>query len=245
MRTAIPLRHNPAPLYFRLRAGLGLLVIAGIALGASTLGIARRSPSRAAVSGAKSTSALVPSHSSIPRAEGSTLENAVCDPNTDPHSFLPYSIEAGRGRATHPWTFGHPSSLARSRLSRPSSLSAYGPDLPLALAIPQDTRLFPYPALRRESRDWSLKASVPEARLRASACLDPSGAPGSLTDPRPAMPASSAVASAAVDGPFSASATIPKLCAYQYIEERAEDLLPRDVLSPLLGFRHPTASRNS
>ena len=185
------LRNNPAPLYFRLRAVLGLFLVGALGLGASSLGLGRKAVSQSGAAGAKLSSSLPSSHPLDPIGEGLTLKDIDAprgggvglaidpvlrgDPQTDPHSFLPYSIEAGLGRATHPRKNGHPSSLARSRLTRPSSLAAYGPDVPLALAIPQDERPFLYPALCRESSDEALKPSNSEVRLRASACLVESG----------------------------------------------------------------------
>ncbi len=244
------LRNNPAPLYFRLRAALGLFLVGALGLGASSLGLGRKAAPQPGTAGTKLSSNLIPAHLPVPTGEGLTLKDIDAprgggvglaidpvlrgDAQTDPHSFLPYSIEAGPGRATHPRKYGHPSSLARSRLTRPSSLAAYGPDLPLALAIPQDKRPFLYPALCRESSDKALRSSNSEVRLRASACLAESGDstfPKSTTASSPDSEAN--------------SATNSQFFAYQYLEEKAEDLLPRDVLSPLLGFRHPTASRNS
>ncbi len=199
MRTALFLRNNPAPLYFRLRAVLGLFLIGALGLGATLLGLGRKAAPQIRAAGASLSSERLPGHASVPIVEGLPLKEIDTpkggvglridpvlhgDAQTDPHSFLPYSIEAGTGRATSPRKYGHPSSLARSRLSRPSSLAAYDPDLPLALAIPQDTRPFLYPAFGRESSDKALRASDPEVRLRASACLAPSWTPVLSSSPK-------------------------------------------------------------
>ena len=187
MRATVPFRRNPAPLFFRLRAAAGVFAIAALGLGAGLLGHAGRTAPRAERAGLSSSSralALRPVDASVPSGEGLTLEAIVPTSAFDPHSFLPYSIEAGLGRATHPRRCGHPQSLARSRLDRLSSFAAFGPELPLALAIPQDSRLSLSPVLRRESPDMVLNASGQEARLRASACLAATGTPDGLNADR-------------------------------------------------------------
>lgn len=160
---------------------------------------------------------------------------------SNPHSFLPYSAEARPGLVTHPRRQDHPLSSAPSRLHRLFSSPALGPGRPLALAIPQAERLFPYPVSRREFLVRASNASGPEVRPRASACLAQAGTPDCLTIRRTPRPGESPAVEAAprLDGvryqaDSRATATKFDRCAYR-LGESAEDLLFWDDPPPFFG----------
>ncbi len=211
MRIMISLRRNPGPLYFRLKVGLCLTLLAAVLLGLGALNVGRDRiaihAEKAGTSFARSVEGLILENIDSPKTgagrmispvfrgvgapEGAIVATVFSARHSlfganpyNPHSFLPFSLEARLGRSAHPWTCDPPSSFARSRLQFLSALAAPGPEMPLALAIPQAVRPFPYPVLRREFLDQALNASKPEVRHRASACLAATGTPDSLSADR-------------------------------------------------------------
>ncbi|MCJ7612993.1 MAG: hypothetical protein MUP19_12105 [Candidatus Aminicenantes bacterium] len=156
----------------------------------------------------------------------------------DPHSFLPYSLEARYGYATIHRLFVQRLSLTLSRLPSPPSLSALGPDKPLALAVLQAARLSPYPVLSREFLEKALNDSDPDLRLSASACLASKGTPDGLNldglldrEKNLRVRFNLAKAKSRFLSDTSALATILKSSLLE-LKERAENLLLRDAHTP-------------
>jgi len=156
----------------------------------------------------------------------------------DPHSFLPYSLEARYGYATIHRLFVQRLSLTLSRLPSPPSLSALGPDKPLALAVLQAARLSPYPVLSREFLEKALNDSDPDLRLSASACLASKGTPDGLNldglldrEKNLRVRFNLAKAKSRFLSDTSTLATILKSSSIE-LKERAENLLLRDAHTP-------------
>jgi hypothetical protein len=175
MRTIVSARWNPKPFYFRPKVMVSLTALATVFPAVWASGVGKEfSWQNASGAGKASSRSERNGGSHVLSIEGLTLK--TIDPHT-PHSFLPFVLEARPGRSAHSRKSNPLLSFVPSRLRHFFTDAAPGPDMPLALAITQAVRPFPYPVLRREFLDQALNAFDPEVRQRASACLAVTGTP--------------------------------------------------------------------
>jgi hypothetical protein len=238
MYAAIPCRPRPVGFSLRQKVGLALLLLSIFFLGSKVFGAGRYSGDPFE---GTSLMALDNPETGVGPAFGpapsDSLElSARLLHFLDPHSFLPYSLEAGYGPAAPCQTHAGPS-LALSRLQSLSFRAASGLGKPLALAVPQVPRLFPYPAFGREFPEKAVRDRDPDPRLRASAWSASNGAPAGLNTLGPSGSAWS---------PRRRLDPVPERTNESYIlpqatlaqsdslidRERAENLLLRDDQTP-------------